>query len=254
MPRKQLSATAFGSVMHTALHAGLVANSMDTAMKTFQYYWNPMNIEAVCPPVDVWQPRQTYASLMARGKETIKRFWELEPFDDIETIGLEYEFEVELDGVVDPQDGSTVVLAGTVDRLAIAKFRRRPVVLIDDFKTGKIAPYTRHALQGTAYCYATTREKFWDQFDPMVFMEYATAPRRFRLTDLQNMKYVDGGFRGSLDYKRFLYTAQQFVNACHHETFVPTMDGSVCQWCDYRDQCAGIGLDDREGHPDNVED
>ena len=47
--------------------------------------------------------------------------------------------------------------------------------------------------------------------------------------------------------------AQQFVNACFHETFVPTMEASVCQWCDNRDQCAGIGLDDREGHSDNVD-
>ena len=46
---------------------------------------------------------------------------------------------------------------------------------------------------------------------------------------------------------------QQLVNACLHETFVPTMEASVCQWCDNRDQCAGIGLDDREGHSDNVD-
>ena len=46
---------------------------------------------------------------------------------------------------------------------------------------------------------------------------------------------------------------QQFVNACFHETFVPTMEASVCQRCDYRDQCAGIGVDEREGHPGNVD-
>jgi hypothetical protein len=101
--QKSLSATAFGVVMHHALFAGARAgNDVQIALDTFDWYWHPLHIEALCPPVNEWILRDSYGSLQSTGREAIKRFFDLVKVDEAEVLALEYEFIVPLDGVLDP--------------------------------------------------------------------------------------------------------------------------------------------------------
>lgn len=260
-PRRQLSATAYGSVMHHALHAGArMGNDVKVALETFEYYWHPLHIEQICEPVDTWLPRDSYASLRAHGIESIKKFFDLIRDDDAELLALEFEFMVPMDGVVDPEDGSTVVLAGTVDRLAADRYRRKPILRFDDLKTGKRKTYLRHNVQGTAYAYASTQPEFWMGWPEMhtdgfgdegqeMYLRYAGAARKFNWIDLKDMAFVNGGWRGPKDYERLKYAAQQLVNSIRLNVFPLSLDGEVCTFCDFRDHCAGIGIDDKSGDP-----
>jgi hypothetical protein len=45
------------------------------------------------------------------------------------------------------------------------------------------------------------------------------------------------------------YAAQQVVNSIRAEIFPLTLVGEVCQWCDFRDSCAVVGIDEKEGDP-----
>jgi hypothetical protein len=169
---KSLSATAYGVVMHHALHEGARANDVNVALETFTYYWHPLHIEALCPPVDTWIMRDSYSSLLATGREAIRRFFDLLTVDHGELLALEYEFIVPLHGVLDPVDGSTVVLAGTIDRLVARQKKRYPILDFDDLKTGKKYTYLRHNIQGTTYAYASTQPEFW-----LGWPEYHTEAR-----------------------------------------------------------------------------
>jgi hypothetical protein len=230
------------------------------ALETFTYYWHPLHIEALCPPVDTWIMRDSYSSLLATGREAIRRFFDLLTVDHGELLALEYEFIVPLHGVLDPVDGSTVVLAGTIDRLVARQKKRYPILDFDDLKTGKKYTYLRHNIQGTTYAYASTQPEFWlgwpeyhtEGFGargPELQERFARAARHFNWIDLKAMAVNDGGFRGERDYQRMKYAAQQVVNSIRAEIFPLTLVGEVCQWCDFRDSCAVVGIDEKEGDP-----
>lgn len=257
----QLSATAYGTVVHHALHVGArLGNDVQVALDTFNWYWHPHHIEALTEPVDTWLPTQSYSSLRVKGNETIKRFFDLLPNDSGRLLALEFEFIVPLEGVTDPLDGSTVMLAGTIDRLLEGHYYRRLTVRADDLKTGKRKTYLRHNPQGTAYCLASTLPEFWmgnPEFHTEgfgdegreLYLKYAGAARKFNWVDLKDCAWIDGGFRGPKDYARFKHGVQQMVNSVRAEIFPLTMAGEVCQFCPARDVCAGVGLDEDEGDP-----
>jgi hypothetical protein len=39
------------------------------------------------------------------------------------------------------------------------------------------------------------------------------------------------------------------VNSIRGEIFPLTLVGAVCQFCDFRDVCGGVGIDEKEGDP-----
>lgn len=133
-PRKQLSATAYGSVMHQAIHVLERTGDLDKAIDTFKHYWSPANIEAICAPVDIWIRRDTYGSLASRGAETLRRFHDLLQYDDSELLALEYEFVVPMHGTVDRRTGQPHLLGGTLDRLALRRYKGQLTVCVDDYK------------------------------------------------------------------------------------------------------------------------
>jgi hypothetical protein len=259
--RKSLSATAYGVVMHHALHVGArEGNNVQVALDTFDYYWHPHHIEALSPPVDTWILRDSYGSLLTTGREAIRRFFDLVKVDHGELLALEYEFIVPLEGVLDPSDGSTVQLAGTIDRLLARKKRGIPILDFDDLKTGKKPTYLRHNIQGTTYAFASTLPEFWmgnpafhtEGFGDRgqeLYLRFASAPRHFNWWDLKGMSSIDGGFRGPRDYARMKYACQQVVSSIRGEIFPLALTGAVCQYCDFRDSCAGVGVDEKEGDP-----
>lgn len=258
--RKTLSATAYGVVMHHALHVGTRENSVQVALDTFDYYWHPHHIEALSPPVDTWILRESYGSLRATGLEAIRRFFDLAKVNEGELLALEYEFIVPLEGVIDPLDGSMVYGAGTIDRMYARRKKRVPILDFDDLKTGKKPTYLRHNVQGTFYSFASTLPEFWlgnpafhtegfgDRGEEM-YLRFASAARHFNWIDLKGMAVLDGGFRGPRDYERLKVACQQVVSSVRAQIFPMNLTGAVCQYCDVRDSCAGVGIDEKEGDP-----
>lgn len=262
LPRKQLSATAYGSVVHHALEVLERTQDVDIAVDSFAAYWHPMHIEAITEPVDIWLPRQTFNSLLVRGMETIRRYAELKPWQDTELLATELSFTVPVPGTHDPDDPSKpLMLAGTMDKLVSGFHRRFLTLEVQDHKSGKKQTYLRHNIQGTAYLAATERPEFWlgnpdfhtDGFGPergqQLMDRFAGAARKFTWIDLNNCEFLDGGFRGPKDYARLAVALQQMADSIHAEIFPLSVSGEHCNFCHMRDWCAGIGVDDQEGKP-----
>ena len=254
---KQLSATAFGSVMHHALHTLERHRDLQLALNTFEHFWHPHNIDEVCPPVEEWIGRQSYSSLRGKGLETIKRYWDLKRFDDEEVLALEFPFVVPIHGTWDDDLGRPHELAGTVDRLSVRRYNGRETVCVDDWKTGKKPTWLKHNLQFTAYGYATTQAEFWtgnpdhhtDGFGTGrgqgLFDRFATAPRKgWWINVMGGPDWIDAGLRGPRDYLRFAHCADQYAKARKHQIFALNVEGEVCQYCPFRDDCPE-GINDR---------
>jgi len=141
-PRKTTSALAYGSVMHYAFevferlrHQGTPhAEAVQAARETFRHYWHPMNIEAICEPVDLWLPRQGYSELLSRGLTAIDQYCDLIRDDDHELLATEFSFRVPIDGTWDYDLGEPHQLDGTIDRLAVRYYTRAMTVCVDDYK------------------------------------------------------------------------------------------------------------------------
>lgn len=257
---QQLSRTAFGSVMHHALHTLERYRDLQLAIDTFTRYWHPLHIDEICRPVDIWIGRDSQSGMAQKGVETLKRYWDLKRYDDEEVLALEIPFVVPVEGTHDPQTGEPHYLAGTVDRLAIRSYRTRPHVCVDDWKTGKKATYLKHNIQGTGYSYATTRLEFWtgserfltEGFGPErgteLFDRTQQMPRKFYwINVLGGPDWTSGGVRSERDYARFRHAVQQYAEAVQHHIFPLNIDGEICQFCPFQDDCPE-GLDDLLTH------
>jgi hypothetical protein len=247
---KQLSATAFGSVMHHALHTLERHRDLDLALSTFEHYWHPHNIDQICEPVEEWIARQSHGGLRKKGLETIRRYWDLKRFDDEEVLALEVPFVVPIIGTWDADEGRTHFLAGTIDRLSVRHYNRKETVCVDDWKTGKKPSYLKHNLQFSAYAYATTLPDFWvgsaehmtEGFGLARGAEldarFKKAPRKgWWINVMGGPDWIDAGVRTEWDYKRFAHAAQQYANARKAQIFPLNVDGEVCQYCPFRDNC-----------------
>lgn len=241
---KQLSATAYGSVLHHALHTLERTRDLELAVNTFEHYWHPLNIDAICEPVEEWIARQSYGGLRAQGVELIRRYWDLKQYDDTdELLALEIPFVV-------PIPGTPHHLAGTIDRLAVRKFRARPNLCVDDWKAGKKKTYLQHNVQHIAYAWATTVPQFWTgdpQFhtegfgsEGLALMErFAATPRRGWWIDCSGTtpKWNDCGEKTERDYRRFFHAADTYIRAREAGIFQLNIAGEVCQFCPFRDDC-----------------
>jgi replicative DNA helicase len=131
--------------------------------------------------------------------------------------------------------------------------------MVPTHNTGKRGTYLRHNVQGTVYAYASTQPEFWSgwsahhtegfgrDYGAELYEQFETAARRFWWIDLNAFKWVDGGFRGDLDYERLRLTVQAVGDSIQNEIFPLTLDGDVCEHCPVRDACGGIGVDDTAG-------
>lgn len=260
-PRRQTSALSYGSVMHYAMETferlrhsdGVTLNeATEAAVQTFQHYWHPLNIDAVCDPVDLWLPRQGYSDLRARGTQAIKDFAELIRYDDHELLATEIGFQVPIAGTWDPDTGTEHILGGSIDRLAVRYYSGHPALCIDDWKTGKDYAYLRQNLQFTGYCYATTRIEFWtgwngeEGFGPergqLLYDRFTGLSRRGTWINMKKIKFQDAGWRGPDDYTRFALAVDQVVASQKAEIFPLSLSGETCQFCEYKDICVGVGV------------
>lgn len=269
MPSRQLSATAYGSVVHHSLetferklhHEKLPhAEAVAAAVATFEHYWHPLNIDAICAPVDIWLPRQNYTDLRQRGIDAIRAYGDLAKQDDGNLLATEYGFQVPIVGTFDESTGQPHILAGTIDRLALRRLRTKPFVSVEDYKTGKEYKHLRQNLQFTAYCYATTRPEFWtgwngeDGFGPEtgtgLYQRFTSFARRGTWINMRTIKRQDAGWRGPADYARFALAVEQIVASWNADIYPLSISGETCTYCEFAPICAGVGVpDDEHGAP-----
>lgn len=280
----QLSATAFGSVMHGAIMQMELAmfegreDPIGIAIRFFDHYWHPANISAICPPIDEWLPQQTWNGLKDRGHYVLRKHYEyIASEKETYLLALEYQFAVPL--VI---RGRTHTLTGAIDRLNIRRHQRKPYINADDLKTGRRPYYLRYNTQGGFYCYATTRREFWEgwadsglgqmqsfQDQPEAYAallqrfesygyrvhdgqdpDLKMASRRFRWIDLKDLKAADGGWRVDQDYARLMLAVDAYVRASEAEIYSVNAEGEKCRYCPMKRICGGVGLPaESEGAP-----
>lgn len=270
----QLSATAYGSVLHHAFHVLERYRDLDKAVETFLFYWHPLNIEAICPPVSSggWVGTDSYGSLRKRGVAMLTRYADYLRVDDHELLGLEVEFIVPVVGL--EVLGRPVFLAGTMDRLAVRWYRQRETLCIDDFKSGQQKWGLRYNVQGSVYAYATWQEWFWrgapdgfqglriateapvtyeaapgfaDRADELL-ERFSKAPRRFTWINLKSFKLVDGGYRGRQDYERMKQGIAEVIASANAGIYPLRIDGETCRFCEYKREPCGVP-DEHHGDP-----
>lgn len=255
----QTSALAYGTVMHYAIEVfereyrtgtpWIIAKQ--TAVETFRHYWHPLNIAAITTPVEHWLPHQSYASLARNGVDGITWYADTVRDTDEELLATEFAFQVPIEGTWDYDLDEPHVLVGTIDRLKVTAYRGKPVVGVDDLKTGKDYPYLRQNLQFSAYCYATTRKEFWtgwrgeDGFGARgleLYARFTGLPRRATWISLKSRKFMDAGWRGHDDYARFALAAEQVISSMKADIYPLSISGENCNYCTVRDMCGGIGV------------
>ena len=257
---EQLSQTAYGSVMHHAISTleRLQFQGRDDAVErahaTFDHYWDPVNISAICDPVTIWAARQTYAGLLRKGHQTIDLYGEHLAKDVSKLLALEIEFTLplEVDGVVHD-------FHGTMDRLALRKLSGQSYVEISDFKTGQDQKYLRWNVQFTAYGWATTQRAFWtdawgEEQGNDLYERFRLLARRGTWISLRNgVDRQDAGWRGEQDYARFKVAVREYVKAVELDVYPLSLKGDVCFWCRWREICGGVPVpDEQHGRPEPV--
>lgn len=279
-PPGNLSATVFGTVVHHALqtleslhHQGR-ADALDVALATFEHYWKPENLVDLEPGgISVWLPRQTYGGLRTRGLNNLRAYWEVLKEDDGLLMALEHTFVVPVrltmpDGSIEDHE-----ISGTVDRLSLRTFNRKPYLSIDDFKSGKKSTYLRYKTQWTMYSYASLHPAFWaewgDMLDPMVEAlhkrkmrlyvgdhcpscgdakgqhdpeGWLAVPRRGRWIAIRDTFGVhDVGWRLPNDYARLEVALSEYVRACQLDSYPLSMSGDTCTYCPFNNGICGRG-------------
>lgn len=256
----QTSALSYGTVMHHALEVferewrverRPWAEAKAMAIETFRHYWHPLHIDALCPPVELWLPTQSYAGLLRAGTEALAWYAEAVKDADEELLATEFGFQVPLEGTWDYDLQEPHILAGTVDRLSAEFYKRQLVLKVGDYKTGKDYSYLRQNTQFTAYCYASTRKEFWvgwrgeDGFGDrgeQLYARFADAARRGTWISLKSKKFMDAGWRGPDDYARFALAVEQVVASMRADIYPLSLSGENCSYCPQRRICAGVGV------------
>lgn len=276
---ENLSATVHGSVTHYAvmilekLHHEGREDALEVAIATYEHYWHPDNLPqlAVQHPelafgIDVWLPRQTYGGLRERGRRALRDYYALLVKDKSILLALEQSFVVPIE-----IDGEWHDLVGQVDRIALRMFKSKPILSIEDFKTGKKPTYLRFATQWTVYSYASTQAAFWHDFDSPGFEEvlrrletrkldlfetpdeYPLVPRRGKWLSLADgFAASDAGWRTEVDYARLRVHLREYIKARRADVHPLTVSGHVCTYCPFsrNGACGGVPIPELdEGAP-----
>lgn len=242
---EQLSRTAYGSVMHHALHAmeqthfHKTGDPLATAKATFDYYWQPEQISPICDPVTIWCARDTWHGMQRKAMVTLEVYWERLQKDVGKVLGLEVPFNIPY-----VLDGEEHTLHGTMDRLSLRR-SGSAFLNIEDFKSGKDYEKLRWNLQFTIYSYATTREEFWEPWDvPGLYERFRLLPRRGTWISVQGgVKRSDAGYRGPQDYARMDAGLREYIKAVRADIYPLSLTGAVCEYCPFQNGlCGGIPL------------
>lgn len=258
-PGIQTSALSYGTVIHYAIEVFEREWRTGTpwrqakaiAVDTFKHYWHPMNIDAVSKPVELWLPQQSYGSLAARGVAAIEWYADWARTEDEELLATEFGFQVPIAGTWDEDTDEPHILAGTIDRLSTKFYKRKPVLVVSDLKSGRDYPQLRQNLQFTSYTYATTRREFWEGWrgedgfrdrGAELYERFQSAARQGVWISLKFHKIQNAGWRGPDDYTRFALAVEQVVASMKADIYPMNISGENCSYCPHRDICAGVGV------------
>jgi hypothetical protein len=282
LPTTQNSYMAYGTAQHAAMevlerkaaearasakrnseaYEKAYAAAIQAAVDYFLWVWSPLNIETICEPVpeDGWAPGHGYSELRTKGVDAIRKWAEIRRYSAMEVLATEYAFNVPIPGTWDAELEEPHRLAGAIDLLGANAISRIPYVEIGDFKTGKIPVALRHEQQFTAYAMASTQREFWigdrgeDGFGvergEELFQRFHGKARRGTWISLKTFKYIDAGWRGPIDYKRFAIAVQQVHASIAADIFPLSISGERCRYCPFRKVCAGTGIaTEKHGDP-----
>lgn len=241
----QLSATAFGSVMHHALFAMETLHqqgrddALAKAQATFEYYWDPENISAICEPVDIWILRQTWQGLLRRGRDTLELYWARLAKDRGKLLALELEFDIPF-----TLDGEQHTLHGTIDRLCLRKTSGGSYLSVEDFKSGMDYKNLRWNQQFTVYAWATLQPQLWDAWGEQgaeLHQRFSQLARRGTWISVHNgVKRSDAGWRGEQDYARLWVAIREYIRAVKADIYPLNISGVTCEFCRWREVCGGV--------------
>jgi hypothetical protein len=245
----QLSMTAFGSVVHYAvhvlekLHHNGREDALEKAKATFIHYWDPENISQICEPVDIWAGRQTWHGLLKKGPEILDLYYARLQSDKGKLLGLEVEFNLPF-----VLDGVEHTLHGTMDRLSLRK-TSSSFLNIEDYKTGQDYKNLRWNAQFSMYAWATLQPGFWDAWGdegPDLHARFSLLPRRGTWISLRDgVKRSDAGWRGPQDYERLWAAIRGYIKAVEADIYPLSLKGDVCEYCAFREGiCGGVAVPD----------
>jgi len=257
-----LSQTAYGSVMHYAIHVleklhhEKRPDAVEKAHATWEYYWDPGNIAQLPEtyPVTIWAARQTWAGLLRKGHQTIDLYAKYLEGDRSKLLGLELEFNLPFE-----LDGEQHTLHGTMDILSLVKFSGgQTYVLVSDLKTGLDYKYLRWNAQFSLYAWSTTQRKFWtdawgEEEGGALYERFKLLARRGTWISLKNgVDRQDAGWRGPQDYARAWAAVREYIKAVKADIYPLSLTGAVCQFCPWREGiCGGVPVPDPEhGRPE----
>lgn len=271
-PRPVLSATARGTVIHHALqmmgklhHEGR-EDALSVAKATFDYYWEPDKVpELVGGPIDAWIGKDTWVGLKSQSHRALEGAYDFLQKEDKRSVllALEHSFWVPIE-----IDGEWHTLHGTVDRLALRTYYKRPYLSIDDWKSGREATYLDWETQWTLYAYASQHPAFWSDFtDSEGFQEIEqrlidrgvqlyNSPddlpligRRGRWLSVRDgFKERDCGWRGEEHYSRLKAQLREYIKAVRADIYPLTVNGHVCNYCPWgrSGECGDAPLPERQ--------
>jgi hypothetical protein len=264
-PPEVLSMTAYGSVIHHAIHVmeklhhEKRPDAVEKSHASFDYYWDPANIMGIPEtyPVTIWAARQTWAGLGRKGHQTIDLYAKYLQADVSKLLGLELSFNLPFE-----LDGEQHVFHGTMDRLSLRKLSGTPYLNVEDFKTGKDYGTRKGDLRWNAqfsgYSWATTQLKFWtdawgQEEGEELFTRFSVLARRGTWISLKNgVDRQDAGWRGPQDYARFWAAIREYVKAVKADIYPLSLTGDVCFYCAFREGiCGGVAVPDEDhGRPE----
>jgi hypothetical protein len=184
--------------------------------------------------------------MRSKGLKSLDDYYALLTTDDGVLLALEIQFRVP----VMLGDLGVHTLTGTLDRLAVRKFKSKPYLSIEDFKTGRQPAWLRYSVQWTVYSFAMRHPDFWlpwgDESQAM-FEKYGKLPHRGRWLDVSKNKQVDAGWRAQADYDRLMVALREYVRAVNADIYPLTLTGETCLYCPFRDgTCGGVPVPDED--------
>ena len=245
---EQLSATAYGSVIHHAvrvleeLHSQGRTDALEVAQRTFEHYWEPDHIEAICPRVTIWILRDTWSGLLRKGVRILEVYYAHLRKDPGKVLAVELPFTLPY-----MLDGEEHELHGTIDKLTLRRSAAGSFINVEDWKSGRDYIGLRWNQQFTIYTWATRQRAFWapwgEQADEL-YQRFRLLPRRGTWISLRDgVRRSDAGSRGDLDYQRMDVALREYVKANRADVFPLTLTGSVCRFCPFQEGiCGGVEL------------
>jgi hypothetical protein len=235
LPREQSSALSFGSALHEAVQVMEEAASAQAGVDHFCRMWDDL---AACGlEYDYLLPRQSHSGYRSEGVRILRDWFALFQWDTDVVLGREVPFQVPLLGGDFDHE-----LQGTIDKLAIRTLKNgEQVVLLSDYKTNSKLPtrsYLRHDVQFSVYCYATTQLEFWQQLgDASLHYKLLDLRRVGEWVHLRGPQRLDAGERVQRDYQRLRYVADGIERTIAFGSYVPTLTGTSCEFCEFRRSC-----------------